>query len=71
MKRKIDEKINIYFHCIACSFKTFEAIDKTGFTYEISHSHLVDHFVGSVPKQPLIPHNYQLFFLKHLAAIVH
>ena len=30
MKRKIDEKINIYFHCIACSFKTFEAIDKTG-----------------------------------------
>lgn len=64
-------KLIFVFIVLPVVLKRLKLLTKQDFTYEISHSHLVDHFVGSVPKQPLIPHNYQLFFLKHLAAIVH
>lgn len=64
-------KLIFIFIVLPVVLKCLKLLTKQDFTYEISHSHLVDHFVGSVPKQPLIPHNYQLFFLKHLAAIVH
>ena len=64
-------KLIFIFILLPVVLKRLKLLTKQDFTYEISHSHLVDHFVGSVPKQPLIPHNYQLFFLKHLAAIVH
>lgn len=64
-------KLIFIFIVLPVVLKRLKLLTKQDFTYEISHSHLVDHFVGSVPKQPLIPHNYQLFFLKHLAAIVH
>lgn len=64
-------KLIFIFIVLPVVLKRLKLLTKKDFTYEISHSHLVDHFVGSVPKQPLIPHNYQLFFLKHLAAIVH
>ena len=64
-------KLIFIFIVLPVVLKRLKLLTKQDFTYEISHSHLVDHFVGSVPKQPLMPHNYQLFFLKHLAAIVH
>lgn len=64
-------KLIFIFIVLPVVLKRLKLLTKQDFTYEISHSHLVDLFVGSVPKQPLIPHNYQLFFLKHLAAIVH
>lgn len=64
-------KLIFIFILLPVVLKRLKLLTKQDFTYEISHSHLVDHFIGSVPKQPLIPHNYQLFFLKHLAAIVH
>lgn len=64
-------KLIFIFIVLPVVLKRLKLLTKQDFTYEISHSHLVDHFIGSVPKQPLIPHNYQLFFLKHLAAIVH
>lgn len=63
-------KLIFIFIVLPVVLKRLKLLTKQDFTYEISHSHLVDHFVGSVPKQPLTPHNYQLFFLKHLAAIV-
>ena len=64
-------KLIFIFILLPVVLKRLKLLTKQDFTYEISHSHLVDHFIGSVPKQPLLPHNYQLFFLKHLAAIVH
>ena len=64
-------KLIFIFIVLPVVLKRLKLLTKQDFTYEISHSHLVDHFVGSVPKQPLMPHNYQLFFLKHLATIVH
>ena len=30
IKRKIDGKISVYYHCIDCGFKKFETIDKEG-----------------------------------------